>query len=139
MKSSLFFTLLLGLLVLVGCASVDTRISRNQTAFDAWPSDVQAKVRQEKVDLGFTPEQVEMALGEPSRIYSRKSEEGEAEIWAYYDLKPKFSIGLGVGSGGYRGAMGGVSTSSQYDRLEDATKIVFEQGEVFALESRVKN
>ena len=35
--------------------------------------------------------------------------------------------------------MGGVSTSSQYDRLEDATKIVFEQGEVVALESRIKN
>lgn len=128
--------LLLSLLLLSGCATVDSRIRKHQAAFDSWPASVQAMVRAEKVDIGFTPEQVRVALGEPDRIFTRKSSEGEAEVWAYYDRGPRFSLGLGVGSGGYSSVGGGVVYDRQYDRIDDAVRVVFEGGVVTGVEAR---
>jgi hypothetical protein len=129
--------LLLPLLLLAGCATVDSRIRKHQAVFDSWPANVQAMVRAEKVDLGFTPEQVRVALGDPDRVFSRKSGEGEAEVWAYYDRGPRFSLGLGVGSGGYSSSVGGgVVYDRQYDRIDDAVRVVFEGGVVTAVEAR---
>lgn len=131
--------LLLSAAVLSGCATVDSRIRKNQAAFDSWPAQVQAFVRAEKVDIGFTPDQVRVALGDPDRIYTRKSNEGEAEVWAYFDHSPRFSIGLGVGSGGYGSSVGGgVAYDRQTERFDDATRVVFEKGAVTSVEAPVK-
>lgn len=129
--------LLLSVLLFSGCASVDSRIRQNQAAFNSWPTQVQATIRAEKVDLGFTPAQVRVALGDPDRIFTRKSSDGEAEVWAYYDRGPRFSLGLGVGSGGYGSSVGGgVVYDRQHDRIDDATRVVFEGGVVTAVEAR---
>lgn len=136
MKTYLFPWLLV-VTLLAGCATVETRIRKNQAVFDSWPTQVQAYVRAEKVDLGFTPDQVRVALGEPDRIFERKTEAGEAEVWAYYDRGPRFSFGLGVGTGGYVGSAGGVAYDRQYERLDDATRVVFEGGLVTSVEARV--
>jgi hypothetical protein len=136
MKTCLF-PLFLAVVLLAGCATVDSRIRKHQAAFDSWPAQVQATIRAEKVDLGFIPEQVRVALGDPDRVFLRKTSEGEAEVWAYYDRGPRFSIGLGVGSGGYGGSMGrGVVYDRQYDRIDDAVRVVFEGGVVTSVEAR---
>jgi len=143
MKSPHFFALLLASLLLGGCATVDSRISRNQVEFNTWPAAVQAKIRTGNVDLGFTREQVGVALGEPDKVYSRKTIDKEQEIWAYFDNRPQFAIGLGVGtglhSGAYTGTMGGVVRDRQRDRLDESTRVVFEAGKVVALEARTKS
>lgn len=136
MKTLLLPVMLFSLL-LVGCATVDTRIRENQTAFNSWPADVQAKIRAGRVDLGFTPEQVRVALGEPDRMFTRKSSTGEAEVWAYFDNRPRFSFGVGVGSGGYSGAAGGVTYDRTYERMDDAIKVIFEGGVVTSVEARL--
>ena len=135
---TLLTILTLGLaLVISGCATTETRISKNQAAFDSWPSEVQSSIRAGQVKIGFTPEQVRVALGEPDRMYSRQSAEGESEVWAYFESGPQFSIGVGVGSGGYsRGASGGVGYTQRSDRSEEATRVVFTDGLVVSIEAR---
>ena len=52
-----------------GCTTTESRIHDNQAAFDAWPADVREIVRAGHVGLGFTPEMVQVALGEADRAY----------------------------------------------------------------------
>jgi|UniRef100_UPI00404914AB hypothetical protein len=137
MKTTLSSLLLAITLVLGGCASVDSRINQNKAVFNEWSPEVQATIRAGRVDLGFTPKQVKVALGEPDRIFTRTTEEGTAEIWAYYDKKPKFSLGLGVSSGGYgSGVGGGVAYDRHDERFEDAVRVVLMQGKVTAVEMK---
>ena len=62
--------------LLAACATPESRIRDNQAAFDAFPPSVQQKIRAGQADIGFTPEQVRMALGEPDHKYTRSSAEG---------------------------------------------------------------
>lgn len=137
---TLLISLSLGLaLVISGCATAESRISKNQAAFDSWPHEVQSSIRAGKVKIGFTTDQVRVALGEPDRMYSRQSAEGESEVWAYFESGPKFSIGVGVGSGGYSsGARGGVGHTQRHDRSEEATRVVFTDGVVVSIEARTE-
>lgn len=136
MKTFYSLASLLLIAALAGCASTESRISDNKAAFNSWPSEVQASVRAGKVKLGFTPEQVKMAMGEPNRVYSRQSKEGEAEVWAYFDKKPGISFGLGMSSGSYSGVGGGVGVNTRGDRADEALRVIFESGKVVGIESR---
>ena len=139
MKTALTLILAVLMVGFVGCASLGSRIQHHQAAFDSWPADVQAAVRSGKIDVGFTAEQVRVALGDPYRIFTRKSAEGEEEIWAYREGKPHFSIGVGVASGGYNGgAAGGVAYDRRDDSLDDATRVIFKAGLVVAVEQQRK-
>lgn len=132
------FGLLLALLVFPACASSpEARISKHQAAFDALSPADQGKVRGGHVDLGFTPEMVTMALGEPDRRYSRTTDQGTSEVWAYRDRSPSFSIGLGIGSGGRSSAVGaGVGVTTGGDRADDKVRIIFQNGKVSSIERR---
>jgi hypothetical protein len=100
-------TLVASLLLLAACATPDSRIADNRSTFDKFPADVQQKIKTGQVDVGFTPEMVVMSLGEPARKFTRKTELGDTEVWSYHDDSPKFSFGLGVGSGGRGSSVGG--------------------------------
>lgn len=71
--------------LLAGCASPAYRIKQNPELFNSFPPDVQENVRQGRIDIGYTPEMVEMALGKPNRVYSRKTQDGETQVWSYTD------------------------------------------------------
>jgi hypothetical protein len=141
MKCSRFFVVLpvLALALQAGCSSPDSRIKKNQTSFNALPAETQAKIRAGKVEVGYTPEMVTMALGEPDRRYVRTSEKGQTEVWAYRDKGPAFSIGLGVGGGsGRSGVGGGIGVSTAGDREEDKIRVLFEGGKVSATETTAR-
>lgn len=72
---------LLGLLA--ACASPDARIKRNQALFDALPAERQTLIREGKVALGFTPDEVRLALGDPDQRWLRTDAQGQTEIWSY--------------------------------------------------------
>lgn len=134
----------LGIVLLVtGCSTVDSRIAKNREAFSTWPAPVQDKVVQGKIDIGFTPDQVRVALGEPDRVFTRTTADGTSEIWSYRDRGPKFSFGVGVGMGsfGHRGGtMGGIglTTGGGY-RDDEKLGIVFDRtGQVTSIETREK-
>lgn len=130
----LLSSLLLAVLALAGCSTPASRIARHQRAFDSWPAEVREQVRAGKVSLGFTPEQVRVALGEPDRVFVRTTGTGETEVWAWLDLGPQFGVGVGFGSGGPAGGALGLGWES-YD-YHEAVRVAFEGGKVSAIETR---
>jgi len=126
------FVLLVG-----GCSTTDSRIKSHQAAFDSAPAAVQAKIRAGQVEVGFTADQVVMALGKPDRSYTRTTVRGTSDIWAYEDHGPAFSIGVGMVSGGGGSTVGsGVAVSTGGDRYDDKVRVIFEGGRVTAVETR---
>lgn len=133
MRNSLIFVVLLA----AACASPKARIRRHQAAFDAYPSEVQAKIRAGEVEVGFTPEQVEIALGVPDRKYVRKTAAGNQDVWGYGagSARPRLGLSFGMGSGGGGGSYGGgVGVESEAGRDERA-RVVFQEGRVVSVEA----
>jgi len=124
------------ILFVSGCSTTDSRISSHKAAFDAAPPAVQAKIREGKIDVGFTSEQVVMALGNPDRQYTRTTARGTSDIWAYADNRPRFSFGIGVAGGGGSTMVGsGVAVSTGGDRYDDRLRVIFDGGRVVAIET----
>lgn len=71
--------------LVASCASPDSRIRRNAELFETFPPEVQAAVRDGRVDLGFNQDMVFIALGKPNREYTRRTRQGEFVVWAYTD------------------------------------------------------
>lgn len=130
--------LTLSLWFAAGCSSPDSRIKSNQAAFDSWPADVQAKVKTGQVAVGFTPDMVIMALGEPAGKSLRTTAAGTAEVWTFTKSKPHLSIGLGMGSysGGGTSYAGGALVSNDGFRGDEWIRVIFEGGRVVAIEQR---
>jgi len=76
-------TLVAALLLTAGCQTVDRRIQEKSAVFAALPPDVQARIKQGIVDVGYTPDLVYLALGEPSEKRERRTAEDVTEIWLY--------------------------------------------------------
>jgi hypothetical protein len=125
----------LAVVLFAGCSTTSSRISKNQSLFDTYPADVQANIRAGKADIGYTPEMVIMAFGEPDRRYTRTTEHGASEVWAYKSKAPSFSFGVGVGGGGGHTAVGtGVGITTGGTRPGDKMSIIFQGGKVTAVE-----
>ena len=119
-----------------GCATTpETRVEKNAAAVASWPADVQAQVRAGKVAIGFTAEQVRVAVGEPDRALKRTDATGVRDVWVYFDDAPRFSFGVGVGSSGHgSGVGGGVSVGSGGRHERERMRQTFENGKVSAIE-----
>ncbi len=122
--------------LLAACSTPDSRIAKHRAFFDQLPAGTQQKIRAGQVEVGFTPEMVRLALGEPDRVYTRQSDQGDTEVWGYQDHGPQFSIGVGMGTGGRHSSVGGgmaVSTGG-YDP-DEKLRVEFRGGKVTAVDS----
>lgn len=122
--------------IAAACSSPSARIRRQKAAFDAYPPAVQERIRAGQVEVGYTPEQVTLALGKPDRKYVRKTASGAQDVWGYAvgSSRPRMGLNLGMGSWGGRGAMsGGVGVESEAAHDERA-RIVFEDSRVVSVE-----
>lgn len=144
-KRALFFFLPVATLGvwLAGCSTVDLRIARNREVFSTWPPAVQEKVAAGQIDLGFTSDQVRVALGEPDRVFTRTTADGTSEVWSYRDRRPRFGFGVGVGGGGFHGRHGtfggvGIGTGGGYYDDEKLGVVFDRTGRVTAIEQRHK-
>lgn len=73
-----------------GCATTpQDRIRAKPELFAAFPPEAQEAIRAGRVEPGFTPDMVRMALGEPSVVTTRKTDAGETTIWTYTDAYPE--------------------------------------------------
>ena len=124
------------ILASAGCSTVGSRVKDHQSSFQTWPADVQEKVRAGKIEMGYSMEMVEVALGKPERVASRTTSTGQSDVWIYADKGPKFSIGLGLGSARGSTAMGGGVTVGDGFRNDEAMRVIFEGGRVTAIETR---
>ncbi len=121
---------------LAGCATTPAeRISQNQSAFDAWPAEVQARIRAAQIAVGFTEEQVRVALGDPERVITRTAENGVSMVWAYRHHGSHFSFGFGMAGGsGHSGYGAGVAMTDRPYFSGDAMHVVFMDGRVVSIE-----
>ena len=136
--------LILAAAVMAGCESLQSRIKKNQASFDAFPPEVQSAVQEGRVGVGFTPEQVVMALGKPDRVYTKKTTVSDQEIWAY-GVAGGSSVGFGLGmsnlslgSGGGSAFGSSVGVSSAVADPKARMRIAFENGKVASVERREK-
>lgn len=86
MKSSR--SLILGLALVLGlaltaCSTPTTRIEANRAAFNTATPAQQEMIKQGVVGLGFTPELVRLAIGDPDVIRTRLDKDGSSEVWLY--------------------------------------------------------
>lgn len=128
-------------LAFLGCSTIDSRVAKNRAAFDSWPAPVQAKVVKGEIGVGFTTDQVRVALGDPDRVWARTTADGTAEVWSYRDRGPRFSFGVGVGGGSWHGSHGtfggvGISTGTGYQDDEKMGVVFDRAGRVSAIETR---
>lgn len=134
--------LLLCLAVLfAGCASTPSnpRIAQNQARFNTYTPQERKLIRMGEVAVGFTQEQVRMALGAPSRERTTDTRAGKQIVWEYRRIDPGIglSIGAGAGTRGRTGVGGGIGVSASPDRTELVKRVVFDRatGEVSRVES----
>lgn len=138
MKRFLSSVAVLGALLLAACSSTpQQRIDKNQAQFSSYSPAVQQKIREGKVDVGFTAEMVKLSLGDPARTFTRSTADGTVEVWVYTKTGPKFSFGLGVGS--YSGGSGvstgvGVSTGGNRYEPDELMRVELKAGVVTAVE-----
>ena len=141
---SLRLLFLAGMLALAaGCASSspDSRIAAQRGLFESFPLDAREKIAAGRVDLGFTPEMVAMALGNPSRRLERRSVNEVSEVWYYTRSSPRISFGFGIGTGHYgrHGGFGtniGMSTGPFGYENDEMMRIEFQEGRVSAVDVR---
>ncbi|HVU35488.1 MAG TPA: hypothetical protein VHE61_18765 [Opitutaceae bacterium] len=134
MKAKLVLALVLSF-VLAGCSTVQSRIAQHRTAYDAWPPGVQQRVSAGQIGIGFTMEQVTVALGQPDSAFARTTQKGTVTIWGYHSHRPRIGIGIGMASFGRGSAVGGgVSTSTGGYRGERMRVIFDATGRVSQIE-----
>ena len=129
-------SILLGL-AFGGCSSVQDRIDRDPAAYARSSREDQARIRDGKVVVGFTREQVRLALGDPSGVTTRTTADGTQEVWSYHEKGPKFGFGVGVGvGGGGSGVSGGVGVGTG-DRIDEPRmRVIFSGDRVVSVEQR---
>ncbi len=123
-------------IALMACNTTGSRIRAQQELFDSYPPEVQENIRNGVVEVGYTPEMVVMALGEPDQKMAAKSEEGAEDVWTYRKSSPGFGIGLGTG--GYAGSGVGIGTGVRMGepaRSEDRAVVEFSDGRVKRLQA----
>ncbi len=138
MKRSAFVSLFL--LLLAGCVTTPAqRIERNQSLFASWPPSVQDAVRAGKISIGFTPDQVQMSLGNPDRTFIQTTAQGASEIWIYNSHRPMISVGVGVVGGGGSTRVGGATqVTSGEPYPTERLRVIFRDGLVSAVEERTQ-
>ena len=128
--------LVVAAIALSACSTTDSRIRHHQALFDGYPPEVQENIRNGVIVVGYSPEMVVMALGEPDRKVEIQSEDGVGEVWTYRNSIPGFAIGIGGGS--YVGSGVGIGTGvtvGEPARSEDRAVIEFREGRVSRFEA----
>ena len=121
--------------LLAACSTPASRIKRNQAAFKAMPEDVQRRVERGEIALGFTPEQVHLAMGAPGRRYKVTRPQGESTIWVYRDREPIEATVFGGA-----GRSGGADLSSRVvvHQYFDDVRVIFEDNKVVEIQQAAK-
>lgn len=79
-------TILATCVLLTGCASSKTPMSRIDAArdeYETWPIEVKQAVLDGRVEKGMTTRQVEVAIGKPTKVEIRDGRKTVQEVWIY--------------------------------------------------------
>ena len=122
-------------LVLLACNTTGSRIRQHQDAFDSHPAHVQHNLRHGVIEVGYTPEMVFIALGEPDRKIDVVTSEAMAQVWTWWRSTPGVAIHLGGWSplGSNLGLGTGLSMGERAQREQEAM-VEFRHGRVHRFE-----
>jgi hypothetical protein len=98
MKTALPFFLLAALL-LTGCSTIDSRIKEKADIFAASDPATQENLRKGTVEIGYTPDQVYIALGTADDRRERITARGRDLTWIYHSYQEDYR---GTAMVGYR-------------------------------------
>jgi hypothetical protein len=107
MKTTKLFIMLAavsGAVWLAGCSTPEARIKDHPEIFAQLTPKEQTLVKAGQVGLGFSPEAVKLALGEPDRITVRTDAKGQLQVWHY--VETVYYDGAFVYGGPYWGGWG---------------------------------
>lgn len=127
----------LGVLLLAGCSTPETRIKKNPVAFARLTPTQQDLVKKGQVALGFDHEMVKLALGDPDHMRIRTDVSGTTEIWTYTTWETRDGVML---YHGYYHRYWGDPFYPYYmnypgRRERDHTKVSFKDGKVISVEA----
>jgi len=120
---------------LVACSTTGSRIRERQALFDSYPEHVQQNLRAGVIEVGYTPEMVLIAFGEPDQRREVVTGEGVAQVWTWWKSSPRVSFG--VGSWNYLGGHVGLGTGfavGDRARREEQAVVEFRSGRVHGFE-----
>jgi hypothetical protein len=123
------------ILTLAGCNTTGSRIREHQALFDSYPEHVQQNLGNGIIELGYTPEMVFIAFGEPDRKREVVTGEAAAQVWTWWKSTP--GIALGLGSWNYLGGHVGLGSSLSVGdraRREEKAVVEFRYGRVHRFE-----
>ncbi len=128
-------------LLFAACSTPSARIKRNQALFDTLPAAEQALIREGKVAIGFTPDMVRLAVGDPDQRWVRTDAAGRSEIWSYttydgLDGAPLYRGDYHLYRGGYPFFYDGVHRRSA--RPREYFKVTFVGGRVSQIEQNAR-
>ena len=98
MKTALPFFLFAALL-LTGCSTIDSRIKEKAQVFTASDAATQENLRKGMVEIGYTPDQVYIALGKADDRRERITAKGRDLTWIYHSYHEDYR---GTAMVGYR-------------------------------------
>jgi hypothetical protein len=99
--------LLVGLVVPLlfsGCNTAAVRVLTNYETFSKLDPKVRADILRGRVELGYTPEMVRLALGRPNYFSSSAGAKTGREIWSYTGLDVTADTGFNSNQSGYANA-----------------------------------
>lgn len=126
-------------LLLTACSTTQNqRISQNEAAFNTYTPAERKMIRTGQIAVGFDPDMVRMALGDPSRETTVDSAAGKQIAWEYRQIKPSLGIGLSGGIGTRGSGLGigtGVNVNPNNTKL--LKRVIFDRhtGKVSQIES----
>lgn len=136
--------LCLVLLALAGCSTVQSRIEEKAAVFNTLPPETQARLQQGLIDIGYTPDMVYIAMGRADRVIERSSSAGRETVWIYNSYYQQYegrqfagyqrSIYFDPLIRAYRVYYVPVHTDVYTDRVEEAARVVFQDGKVTSIE-----
>lgn len=136
---------LIGLgIVLAGCQTVESRIRENPEVFARLPAEVQAKIRQGIIDLGYDEDMVYLALGAPDQRREQRSARGDTVVWIYNTYFERYDGTRFAGYArrvywdpeikGWRYFYQPVYADTYRSETEERIRVTFENGKVAVIE-----
>jgi hypothetical protein len=143
MKKVLHLPLLAAALLLGACSTINSRINEKSDIYYSLDEATRAKLDQGNIDLGFTPDMVYIALGQPDSKRQRVTADGTTDVWVYSTYYDRYEGNAHMGyrrwvvptPHGYRVVYEPVHAPVYSQQREDNIRVTFQNGQVSSIET----
>ena len=135
---------MLGLIVLSGCSTIESRIKEDATFFESLDPQVREKLRQGSIGLGYTERMVLIALGAPDEKEETRIDTRIVASWIYLSYHHDYAgrAIIGYRRHAYKDPKTGVVsvfaepvyTDLYRAEAEERLRVILSNGKVIAIE-----